>query len=363
MITGRTGLLNGTSTDNLPDGNVVMCVEDSMDHHHGNSQIKYTDITPENQSFDNLFDAGDFSYCIYLSDLLDPLKDGARDPGMIYRTLEDCKRFKVPYIMVLIPDVDWEKKNTFRADRFNEVLVTIDFFQDKFGLDIMVVKCPYILNIKDPEKTAQKLINERNTGKLPWKLKEVVRFADAKNAAAFIWREIERENRDNDAIPPDIVLTCGDRQELIDNIMKYSVKEKRWKIFVRDAIELYKHNRILSGAASVVVIALGAALCELIRNLLASMVVYQVVDIRLMYIILCAALGGTFGGGFAAAIESVILFFTMNINAGVITLGFSPDHWVPFLLYFLTGTALGYEIDRLRQQIAFNQIHNKSLET
>lgn len=104
LIAGRAMLFTGVSIeDYLPNEKIVVSAASSGRKFHG-SRIIYTDISPETDSFDSLFDIHDFNNVIFVLDFLDPLSDGASENRNLYRILENCIRCKAGRVILCLPN-------------------------------------------------------------------------------------------------------------------------------------------------------------------------------------------------------------------------------------------------------------------
>ena len=167
LIAGRAMLFTGVSIeDYLPNEKIVVSAASSGRKFHG-SRIIYTDISPESDSFDSLFDIHDFNNVIFVLDFLDPLSDGASENRNLYRILENCIRCKAGRVIMN------SAAHFIDISTFNEFFRNF-FADDRTGEREMYIEPDFTVTVSDdilnnvnlkkyhPEETGSVVVRIRN---------------------------------------------------------------------------------------------------------------------------------------------------------------------------------------------------------
>lgn len=105
------------------------------------------------------------------------------------------------------------------------------------------------------------------------------------------------------------------------------------------------------------------ALSELLVYATSGSVYFRFVDIRLFYIVVIAICHGMGMGILAGLLECVSLFLgyrQVGVNATM--LFYNMDYWLPFVLYLLSGSVIGYVKNTYQQKIYFVEEENQVLK-
>lgn len=101
--------------------------------------------------------------------------------------------------------------------------------------------------------------------------------------------------------------------------------------------------RLGSPLVTVLELALGLALLEWVESLFGSSVQFRMIDLRLIYVVIFAATYGANAGVAAALVMGASLAAAYLRQGYTLTMLFyDAQNWVPFVLYFVVGYALGY---------------------
>ncbi|MDR0943404.1 MAG: hypothetical protein LBM41_02625 [Ruminococcus sp.] len=88
-----------------------------------------------------------------------------------------------------------------------------------------------------------------------------------------------------------------------------------------------------------------AAIAQILASTFDSSLNYGIIDIRMLFVVVTGSLYGTFVGTVSALLACVSLFFSPNYGSLDVIL-YNPENWVPFALYLIIGSVLGYTKDR-----------------
>lgn len=110
-------------------------------------------------------------------------------------------------------------------------------------------------------------------------------------------------------------------------------------------------------------LAAGSFFFECLIRLLGNSAQFQMIDLRLVCIVLFGSLYGINYGIAAAAIETVSLLAAYQAQGtGWQTLFYEPSNWIPFIFYFAVGSICGYVRMKNRENEAFIRSENHLLE-
>lgn len=363
LIAGRLTLLSGVSIeDYLPNEKIVVSASSSGRKFHG-TRITYTDINPESNSFDSLFDIHDFSSVIFVSDFLDPLADGTNENRNLYKILENCIRCKAERIILCLPVTVDEKTDGKRALHFKELITMVHFFRDFLSLKIQCLYMPYVLNASDEKNFLYLLADSMADIKnLPWEMNSSVHFIDV-----FTFTEFFRSFFADDSpgeremyLDPDFTVSFSDDILNNVNLKKYHPEEtSKTIVHIRKIVDKISKHKILSRVGSAAGIFAGSFLIEILMHVLSGYAVFQTIDFRIIYIIFAALFGGFSSGTLAGLFEALMLILSYRQeHITIMMIFYSVDHMLPILFYLFLGTAVGYRQDRGQRLIDFSE-HEK----
>lgn len=102
---------------------------------------------------------------------------------------------------------------------------------------------------------------------------------------------------------------------------------------------------------------------ELVLRATSGSVYFRFVDVRLFYVVIIAISQGMGMGLLAGLLECVSLFLgyqKLGVNGTM--LFYNMDYWLPFVLYLLAGSVIGYVKNTYRQKIFFVEEENRVLK-
>lgn len=93
---------------------------------------------------------------------------------------------------------------------------------------------------------------------------------------------------------------------------------------------------------------------ELLQHLLGNQAQFEMIDLRLVFIVLFGSLYGLGYGIAGAAVQAVSLLLAYE-NQGTkwYTLFYEPTNWIPFIFYFATGAVCGYVRMKNKENLEF----------
>lgn len=99
---------------------------------------------------------------------------------------------------------------------------------------------------------------------------------------------------------------------------------------------------------------------EALNRVAGNQVQFQMIDLRLVYIVLFSSLYGINYGLAAAGLETLSLLAAYTkTGIGWTTLFYEPSNWIPFIFYFAVGAICGYTRLKNRDNIQFMKEENK----
>lgn len=176
------------------------------------------------------------------------------------------------------------------------------------------------------------------------------------NKAAPVIVKSELPRREYDWIP-----TINIADELPRLIREYSNRYESEKGNVVRRIKAYAaRNKLVIVMAELI---FGFLIMELLNNLTATMVQFQYVDFRLLYVIVIATLHGLGAGISAAGLACVSMLISYSkLNMDWRFLLYNIDNWLPFACYLMIAAIAGYTKNRYRNDITALERENNALE-
>lgn len=107
------------------------------------------------------------------------------------------------------------------------------------------------------------------------------------------------------------------------------------------------------GILTLLELAAGTVITQLLVNLSGSIVQFRVIDFRLLFVVITATMYGSGVGFIAALIMCGSLFFAYEQNGfSADMLLYNPSNWIPFILFFGVSAVCGYTRQNLRDRIS-----------
>lgn len=136
------------------------------------------------------------------------------------------------------------------------------------------------------------------------------------------------------------------------NPEKSSVKKRVKKFFSK--------NRLIIILAEII---FGYLITEMLNSMTNTMVQFQYIDFRLLYVVLLATMHGIVPGLATAALACVSLVIGYSqLNIDWETLLYNPENWLPFACYLIVASIAGYTKERYLNELKYLKTENKALD-
>lgn len=110
-------------------------------------------------------------------------------------------------------------------------------------------------------------------------------------------------------------------------------------------------------------LALFFALIQFLLKFTSDSIYFKFVDLRLFYVVIMAAVHGMKMGIWAGALACVSLVLQYSsIGVTSTMLFYNLDNWLPFVIYLITGSILGYMKNTKEEKIRFSQAENQVIQ-
>ena len=375
----------------------------------------YYETTPAQEEFNQLFDAFDIDTVWYISGYADGQSGMDNELRFLECVIKTCVRNAVSKLIVLssVESLNFHQKYdimgrfTGRSYVSGEALATAqmeDFARycaRSSGLKMIVLRAPYIASDENSTSFLGSIFEQMlHGGKLvfPYCPENKVDFLSGSDLIELLldvseegadqtatysvtsgyhytWRDLEDEIR---KLSPEIEVSYAQNLNLI-SIQSYSIELKRKYGFIpmdnvldsfAGAFEHYKENArsgswlknllrkagkaLASNIAGYIELILFFLLSEFLVDRTEANVYFRYVDVRLFYIIIMGTTYGTTMGLLAGVLTGIALFFQfreMGINGTM--LFYNLENWLPFVIYLMAGSIIGYISKVRRQETAF----------
>ncbi len=138
--------------------------------------------------------------------------------------------------------------------------------------------------------------------------------------------------------------------ELYEQYCIYEAREKKGRSLKRWIRDRKIHKKFVP-----VIELVGAFfVLEFLNMLMGNVVQFQMIDIRLLYVVLMGTIHGMYVGlasGIFASFSLVLAYMRNGVD--FLTLFYETPNWIPFIAYLVTGTVCGYVRMRDREDVAF----------
>ncbi|MGN0779686.1 MAG: hypothetical protein ACI4MJ_11090 [Aristaeellaceae bacterium] len=378
-------------------------------------KARYYQAIPTQEPFAQLFDAYDIDTVWYISGYADGQSGMDNEMKCLERVIQTCVSNAVGKLVVVssVESMNFHQQYdilgrfTGRTYVSGDALATaqmedfVRFSAKSYGLKTIVLRTPYIASSLNTGNFLGQIFEHMlHDGKLvfPYCPENKVDFLsendlielllDVSEETAdqtasysvtsgyhYTWRDLEDEIR---KLVPDIDVSYTQGMNFI-SIQSYSIELKRkygfipmdnvlddiGPAFARYRERAQQHSwlkstlrrvghTLMSRVAGYLELILFFLLTEFLVAQTGDSAYFKYVDLRLFYIVIMGTTYGTAMGISAGVLTSIALYFQfqhMGING--VMLFYNLENWLPFVVYLMTGSIVGYLSRVRRQELAF----------
>lgn len=134
---------------------------------------------------------------------------------------------------------------------------------------------------------------------------------------------------------------------------RFAVLKKIGNFFTRKSKTIYKYLELV----------VFFAIIQWLLPMASESIYFRFVDLRLFFIVIMAMVHGTNIGLIAGILECISLFFAYKeLNVTGTMLFYNMDYWLPFIIYLLSGSIIGYVKNTAEQKAAYVEEENKVIK-
>lgn len=375
----------------------------------------YYETVPTQESFGQLFDAYDIDTVWYISGYADGQSGMDNELKCLESIVKTCVANGVSKLIVVstVESLNFHQQYdimgrfTGRSYASGGALAAaqmedfVRYSAKSYGLKTIVLRAPYIASEENTSNFLGRIFEQMLCGgKLvfPFCPENKVDFLSNSDLIELLL-DVSEESADQTAtytvtsgypytwqdleemihrFSPETVVEYGQNMNFV-SIQSYSIELKRKYGFIpmdnvldnfSTAYYIYRENakkepwvknlvqklwsKLLSNVAGYVELILFFLLTEFLVNKMEASIYYKYVDLRLFYIVIMGTTYGTAMGILAGVLTGIALFFQFQeIGVNGIMLFYNLENWLPFVVYLMTGSIIGYISNVRRQETAF----------
>jgi UDP-glucose 4-epimerase len=273
------------------------------------------------------------------------------------------------------------------------------FYQAEFGLNVTILRVPYIYGPDERTGLLYKLIQKcknRNDAVIPGSAERACSFLHVDDVVDFLKRAADEEYSSatlvvnlssaatitNTGISellnkyfPNAIFYFDDGAKLFTSPAEVSTSKKvfdwidlhdlsteldKYTDFIVEAStseqrglrKIYSKLSGFTGLLKWVELLLGAALTQFLSQLTGTLIQFKYVDFRLLFVVVMASVYGLQFGLWASLLATLSLIYTWyKLGVEWSLLFYNVGNWFPIALYFAIGIIIGYNHDRTETKI------------
>lgn len=420
LLTGRLASVSAELCNNLCSYHKVVLASEDVDKDNlGKSAIPFT-IKPEGDKLSKLFLSYNFGAVIFFSSAAFGIRENSGELTRLQNVLRACVEHDVEKVIYISSTSVYSKAVNADESTLIEPYDSLgveaaaceqlcDFYRENEGLSILTLHVPYLYGYGENTSAVASLIKqavERSSVRFPGSREQVCEFLSQEDFSRLIMRIIDdwpdfnimnvsggcsysfsalsmefikliptlriSYASGNNSVPAPIkadlprkeydwVATINVADKLPRLIREYSNRYNPKKGHSGKRIKAFiERNRPIIIIAELI---FGFLITELFNKMTSTMVQFQYVDFRLLYVVVLATLHGFKAGIAAAALACVSMLISFSqLNVDWQLLMYNIDNWLPFACYLMIASIAGYTKDKYNNELFFFRSENNALE-
>lgn len=420
LLTGKLSAISaGFCNDLCSQHKVILASEDVNKDNVGKTAIPFN-ITTDSEKFPRLFRSYNIGTVIFFSEAAEGVRKSSDELSRLENVLKNCVEFDVPkvifvsstsvYSEMLEPN---ESSQILPKDSIEVQLSACEqlctYYRENESLSVLVLHVPYLYGYGENTSAVSDLVKQavdRASIRFPGSREQSCEYLSQEDFSGLITRFIDdwptrpvinvpggstysfsglgvefikliptlriSYAGGNKAIPAPIKAEIPRREydwvpviniadDLPRLIREYSNRYESEKGSLSRRIKAYiARNKIVIILAELI---FGFLIMELLNSLTSTMVQFQYVDFRLLYVLVIATLHGLSPGMAASGLACVSMLISYSqLNMDWRFLLYNIDNWLPFACYLTIAAIAGYTKDKYRNELTYIENENNALE-
>ena len=415
LITGRISLLHNESLLNLAEDFRVILASTGACTVKATDRLKIYKLGPCEDGFGRLFDVYSFQTVFFISGYVDGGNGYYGDVQELDSTLQFCSSNGVGksviissmesqnYISDLAENSTIYEKNyngsvALKAEQMEQLAL---YYEKKNHLKTIILHLPYLIGINNKGFFLNYVLGEMKDGKkvyFPYSPQSTVDFLSENDLIRLLKRIVQEEEDISGSyyvcsgyqhtwgeletilkkFEPDVQIMYEDK---MDSTIHSNYPVKLRKIYgwipiedgmadiecacqqFRDVPQNKKKNllKIIPGffnhdgrLLKYVELLVGFLAVEVLNQYLSASVFFNMVDVRLFFVVIIGTIYGIRLGLLAALLECISLFlYYRSVGVDWTLLFYNVENWIPFMVYIMAGTVTGYVKNKKTEEIKF----------
>jgi len=420
LFTGKLSSISAGFCNNLcTQHKVILASEDVNKDNVGKTAIPFS-VKSDSDKFAKLFRSYNFETVIFFSESAEGIRKNSGELGRLENVLKACVEFDVGKVIYISSTSVYS--GTFKADESTKIVPAdsysvelaaceqlCDFYRANEGLSVVILHVPYLYGYGENSSVVAALVKQavdRASIRFPGSREQICEYLSQEDLSGLLMRIVDDwPNHEvinvpggsafsfsglgvefikliptlrisyaggNKTIPAPIsaeiprkeydwVPTLNIADDLPRLIREYSNRYESEKGNIIKRIKAYAaRNKIVVIIAELL---FGFLIMELLNTLTTTMVQFQYVDFRLLYVVVIATLHGLGAGMAASALACVSMIISYSqLSMDWRFLLYNIDNWLPFACYLIIAAIAGYTKDKYRNQLMFLENENNALE-
>jgi len=420
LLTGRLSAISAGFCNNLCNQHKVVLASDDVNKDNvGKTAIPFN-IKTDSDKFAKLFRSYNIGTVIFFSEAAEGIRQNSGELSRLENVLKACVEFDVGkfiyvsstsvYSGALKPD---ESSVIVPNDSLGVELAACeqlcDFYRANEGISVVVMHVPYLYGYGENTSVVADLVKQavdRASVRFPGSREQICEYLSQEDFSGLIIRIIDDWPIFNVInvsggcsysfsglgvefikLIPTLRISYASGNKSVPALIKADLprNEYDWVPVINVADDLPRLIREYSNrydsekgnfakrvkafmARNKIVVIIcelifGFLMMELLNKFTSTMVQFQYVDFRLLYVVIIATLHGLGAGISAAGLACVSMVISYSeINMDWRFLLYNIDNWLPFACYLTIAAIAGYTKDKYRNELLYIENENNALE-
>lgn len=420
LLTGMLSFISAGFCNRLCSRHKVVLASDDIDKKNiGKKAIPFV-VQQNDEKLAKIFHSYNFSTVLFFSPSAAGIRENRGELSRLETILRFCAEHEVKNVIYISSASLYSRESNFDENAKPEPCDSVgveleacerlcEFYRKNEGLSILILRVPYLYGYGENASAVANMIKqaiERSAVRFAGSRDQICEFLSEEDFSDLILRIIDDWPTENVLnvpggcsysfsglgvefikLMPTLKISYSGRSDTVPVPVNTDLvrREYDWIPVVNIADELprlireysnrfhpeksglkHRFGKFIAKNRLIVILAeiiFGYLITEMLNSMSHTMVQFQYIDFRLLYVVLISTMHGIAPGMAAAALVCVSLiigFSQLNIDWEMLL--YNPENWVPFACYLIVASIAGYTKERYSNKLKYLKTENSALD-